>query len=515
MGKMSVQNIFQNLKEGDMPIKKTGKCFVAVLFLFHFAAVLISQIPNQINIQGRLTDTQGVNISGEVNITFRIYDQLAEGNLIYREDRPAMQIENGIFQMLLGPVGSDGMTWIMDIFGEGERYLEIQVNSDPPLTPRQKLVSVGYAFMAGNISNDAVTADKIKDGSITDADISPSAQINASKISGGTLSGNLSVSGSLNATAGVSVNDSTVIDATGKWVGDSTGLVGPPGPQGDNGATGPQGVPGPQGIQGLKGDKGDKGDQGIQGIQGLKGDPGPAGQDGADGEPGPAGTPGTSLWTDGSGKVTTNVNVGIGTTDTKNNLMVSAASDSTISLSQKPDGSPMPAGTIIGRMDFRDDDNNNINPVRARVEAIAQNESWRPATKLRFYTAPNWGNAEPRMIIDEAGDVGIGLSDPVSKLSVGGNIETANGNISALRTDSAGAYLRVGTNVGSYGNSDWTFNALYNGLDIRQPGPDGSTKLFISNTGNVGIGVTVPNEKLDVLGNMVIQGNDGLDAIGE
>lgn len=67
------------------------------------------------------------------------------------------------------------------------------------------------------------------------------------------------------------------------------GIQGPQGLKGDTGDTGPQGVKGdtgdtgPQGIQGVKGDTGDTGPQGIQGIQG---DPG---ADGADGATGPAG----------------------------------------------------------------------------------------------------------------------------------------------------------------------------------------------------------------------------------
>jgi hypothetical protein len=43
----------------------------------------------------------------------------------------------------------------------------------------------------------------------------------------------------------VTVGTSRVIDATGKWVGDPTGLVGPQGPAGPQGPVGPQGPPGP------------------------------------------------------------------------------------------------------------------------------------------------------------------------------------------------------------------------------------------------------------------------------
>jgi hypothetical protein len=49
----------------------------------------------------------------------------------------------------------------------------------------------------------------------------------------------------LNVAGAVTVGPLRVIDATGKWVGDPTGLVGPQGPQGAQGAQGPQGPAGP------------------------------------------------------------------------------------------------------------------------------------------------------------------------------------------------------------------------------------------------------------------------------
>jgi len=81
-------------------------------------------------------------------------------------------------------------------------------------------------------------------------------------------------------------------------------LIGPQGPQGEPGTAGgpqgPQGDTGPQGPQGNQGPQGATGPQGSQGPQGVAGTQGPAG---------------TSMWTDGTGQVTTTGNVGIGTSD--------------------------------------------------------------------------------------------------------------------------------------------------------------------------------------------------------
>jgi hypothetical protein len=126
----------------------------------------------------------------------------------------------------------------------------------------------------------------------------------------------------------IAINGVEIVDASGKWVGDSTGLQGaegpqgPPGPQGEQGPQGPQGIqgpPGPQGPQGPPGEPGPQGPPGENGSQGIQGQQGPIGltpahewfttmlrfqnQDGSwgsfvdlQGEPGPQGIPGDTRW---------------------------------------------------------------------------------------------------------------------------------------------------------------------------------------------------------------------------
>ena len=88
------------------------------------------------------------------------------------------------------------------------------------------------------------------------------------------------------------------------------GPQGEPGPQGEVGPQGRQGESGPQGPQGEPGPQGPRGDMGPQGLQGPMG---PEGPQGIAGPEGPKGDSGTINWTDGSGQVTSDVNVGIGT----------------------------------------------------------------------------------------------------------------------------------------------------------------------------------------------------------
>ena len=92
------------------------------------------------------------------------------------------------------------------------------------------------------------------------------------------ISASVHVTGELKVERALTVGDTKVIDESGKWVGDPTGLTGPEGPKGDKGDQGPVGPQGP------KGDKGEKGDQGLQGGQGPKGAKGDKGDKGDSGK---------------------------------------------------------------------------------------------------------------------------------------------------------------------------------------------------------------------------------------
>ncbi len=96
----------------------------------------------------------------------------------------------------------------------------------------------------------------------------------------------------LTVAGGITVGTLRVIDDLGRWVGDPTGLVGPPGPPGATGATGATGAAGPRGPTGATGATGP---QGIQGPQGTQGVPGPTGATGATGATGPQGPPGPTV----------------------------------------------------------------------------------------------------------------------------------------------------------------------------------------------------------------------------
>jgi len=148
-----------------------------------------AEVPPLISIQGRLTDASGVNKpDGLYTLKFCIYDNVSGGNLKWGpETHINVTIKNGIFQVFLGEV----IGGIKSTFDESNRWLEITVVKDgleETLIPRQKLVSVGYAFKSED-------ADKLDGKDSTDfLDTSANAQTKSGSLS---LSGNLTVEGKI------------------------------------------------------------------------------------------------------------------------------------------------------------------------------------------------------------------------------------------------------------------------------------------------------------------------------
>ena len=104
------------------------------------------------------------------------------------------------------------------------------------------------------------------------------------------------------------------------------------------------------------------------------------------------------------------------------------------------------------------------------------------------------GGSNERMRIDIAGNVGIGTSSLVQKLTVAGNIDIAGGNGGNLTFNNGDARIVVNNN-GS--GRDLSFQT-YNGSSTAE-------KMRLTQTGDLGIGTTSPSVSLDVNATDAIQ----------
>jgi len=116
---------------------------------------------------------------------------------------------------------------------------------------------------------------------------------------------------------------------------------------------------------------------------------------------------------------------------------------------------------------------------------------------LRFYTG---GSANERMFIDSNGNVAIGTTSPSQKLHVIGNIYATG------RTQSANALIGSQT-ISSTAFATLGSNSSGIGIAIaRDHAPSSYPDIIINSSGNVGIGTASQTRKLEVAGDLRVDG---------
>jgi len=179
--------------------------------------------------------------------------------------------------------------------------------------------------------------------------------------------------------------------------------------------------------------------------------------------------------------IQTGGNVGIGVTAPSTKLEV--AGNVTIN---------SPAGTSQSSYGLRLRKTNSSDAVQAGGEILASPYPINTnAANLIFKTANTLNNLTQRMVIDGVGNVGIGNTNPQNTLHLGDN---ANSTAGTLRIDSFVEdqfwKFEPGTNTLNIKDYDGTSLASF----------DGASNYVLFNGGNVGIGVTAPQSKLQVDG---------------
>jgi hypothetical protein len=115
-----------------------------LIILVFFASLSLAGIPKLINYQGMLTGSNGKTPvpDANYNLTFKIYGSLAGTDSLWREYHPNVPVTNGLFSVILGSLTTLNLPF------DTTYWLGIKVGTDPELTPRMQLTSVGYAYRA-------------------------------------------------------------------------------------------------------------------------------------------------------------------------------------------------------------------------------------------------------------------------------------------------------------------------------------------------------------------------------
>ncbi len=124
----------------------------AVLLAFVSPASAID--PPIISYQGVLSDDSGSPPPDDsYQITVRLFDEMTEGTLLWTEAHRNVAVTQGRFRIQLGSV----IPFDMATLATDPLYLEIQVGSDTPMTPRALLTSAPRSVISRRVRGDILT----------------------------------------------------------------------------------------------------------------------------------------------------------------------------------------------------------------------------------------------------------------------------------------------------------------------------------------------------------------------
>jgi hypothetical protein len=191
-------------------------------------------------------------------------------------------------------------------------------------------------------------------------------------------------------------------------------------------------------------------------------------------------------------------NVGIGTTSPLQKLHVKANSgDGEIRIEGSSTGIASTArvsfyNSTPTRIGYIGDASSGTDDIM--VVADADND-------IRIYTNP--GSVQERLRITSSGNVGIGTMSPTAKLEVNGQVKITDGSQGAakvLTSDASGlaSWQTPISGADNLGNHTATQNVKLNGNWLS--GDGGNEGVYVTPSGNVGIGTTNPQSSLSVGG---------------
>jgi hypothetical protein len=100
-------------------------------------------IPRMLSYQGKLLDTAGRPVpDADYTVSFRLY-AVPSGGAAFWNETQTVRTRSGLFSALLGTVSPVG-----GLPEGGALYLGMQVESDPEMTPRVRIASAAYAYLA-------------------------------------------------------------------------------------------------------------------------------------------------------------------------------------------------------------------------------------------------------------------------------------------------------------------------------------------------------------------------------
>jgi hypothetical protein len=132
--------------------------------------IVTAQVPQLINYQGRVT-VGGTNVTGNYNFRFALVN--TTGAVTYWSNGTSsvsLSVNKGLYSVLLGDTSVPNMAALpASVFTNSDVRLRVWFDGGSglqQLSPDQRIAAVGYAMMAGNVPDGAITSNKLAAGAV-------------------------------------------------------------------------------------------------------------------------------------------------------------------------------------------------------------------------------------------------------------------------------------------------------------------------------------------------------------
>ena len=170
-------------------IKKNTKYLIVCLFITILSANTIAAVQDSVKVIPQLIVFDGILFNndgfpfqnGKYSLTFSIYKSENSNEAIWSETYNDVNVNKGHVSIIIGDAKSGKL---LNIPFDKQYFVGISVNDEPEFKKRFKFLSVPYSArtkIASNLPKGSITADKIKENTITDEKIK---SVSWSKITG-------------------------------------------------------------------------------------------------------------------------------------------------------------------------------------------------------------------------------------------------------------------------------------------------------------------------------------------
>ena len=203
-------------------------------------------------------------------------------------------------------------------------------------------------------------------------------------------------------------------------------------------------------------------------------------------------------------------------TNSSQNVVINSAGNVGIGTTSPGYKLEVNAGTINNIAKFESSDGGGVITVKDSGGEVGFSNI---GNDIYFKTSSSQSN---KMVILNSGNVGIGTTSPAHKLSVAGTFQVKDANSAVVIQEySSGATIWMDGVDGDFVGGDYFNISAYGATDLAF-GHGATTKMTLKNTGNLGIGTTSPNAKLEVdlgadgiISQFVGAGSDTLNITGQ